>query len=227
VPDLPPPTIQTNRDRVSQFRTRNINSAASLDSNGSNKFVKNIGVKVMDSPSMDSSELALKQIQMRASMPSSSNIPVSDHVPAINPKNHDYTRALAKWCESVLDIHSKENPDRVFYSKRMPNLEVLMNEWANPLGYESKSHEDTDEIWRQYRKKCLNDITSLAECDLDLKDFVKIACLLVDIPVYANDEGSPTKSGNNRHMIESLHVFFSLFHEFKASGHFGKLSAPM
>lgn len=50
------------------------------------------------------------------------------------------------------------------------------------------------------------------EIDLDLKDYSKLACNLVDIPTH--------NTINNKNLIESLHVFFTLYCEFKANQHF-------
>lgn len=50
------------------------------------------------------------------------------------------------------------------------------------------------------------------EIDLSLEDYCKMACSLLDIPIH--------NSQNNRNVIESLHVFFTLYSEFKANQHF-------
>lgn len=50
------------------------------------------------------------------------------------------------------------------------------------------------------------------EIDLELKDYCKLACNLLDIPVH--------NTTNNKNLIESLHVFFTLYSEFKANQHF-------
>lgn len=46
-----------------------------------------------------------------------------------------------------------------------------------------------------------------ADLDVDVETFARMACGLLDIPVYNN-------------IIESLHVLFTLFSEFRANQHF-------
>jgi intraflagellar transport protein 46 len=50
------------------------------------------------------------------------------------------------------------------------------------------------------------------EIMLDLKDYCQLACNFVDIPVHQNN--------TDRNLIESLHVLFTLFTEFKQNQHF-------
>jgi len=50
------------------------------------------------------------------------------------------------------------------------------------------------------------------ELDVSLEEFAKIACALVDIPIH--------NTTNNKNIIESLHVFFTLYSEFRANQHF-------
>ena len=45
------------------------------------------------------------------------------------------------------------------------------------------------------------------DIDLDLKDYARIACALLDVPVYSS-------------MTESLHVLFTLYSEFRNNQHF-------
>ncbi len=45
--------------------------------------------------------------------------------------------------------------------------------------------------------------------DLDLKSFTKLICSILDVPMYENP-------------IESLHVLFSLYLEFKSNPVFGQ-----
>jgi len=50
------------------------------------------------------------------------------------------------------------------------------------------------------------------DLDMSLEEYAKLCCALVDIPVH---------QGNNpKSVIESLHVFFTLYDEFRANQHF-------
>ena len=48
-------------------------------------------------------------------------------------------------------------------------------------------------------------------------DYARLICAMVDIPTH--------KLANNKSVIESLHVLFTLFHEFKSNPHFAKRAA--
>eukprot|EP00158_Paraphelidium_tribonemae_P007150 Partr_v1_DN28130_c0_g1_i3_m56176 putative intraflagellar transport 46 homolog (Chlamydomonas) len=204
-----PPKIPPSASRTPRFTGRSASATR--------------GITLIDEPSIESSDIALRQMQMRAKQQSAATVNPEEEVPAISSKSHDYNRALAKWCQSVLDIHGKLNPDRVFYSKRMPSIELLMSEWNTPLGFDSRSAEDTDEVWRQFKRKVMPEggKMSFGGLKIPFGDLAKVACLLVDIPVYASETGATKQS---RNLIESLHVLFSLYLEFKNSGHFGKMS---
>ena len=69
-------------------------------------------------------------------------------VRSIDVRRPDATKALAQWCQSVQELHTKSSgggagsasggsgaaDGRVMYSKRMPNVETLMGVWDNTLG---------------------------------------------------------------------------------------------
>ena len=55
-------------------------------------------------------------------------------------------------------------------------------------------------------------MTPSEEIDFSLADYAKLACVLLDIPVHSVN--------NNKNVVESLHVLFTLFSEFKANQHF-------
>ena len=50
------------------------------------------------------------------------------------------------------------------------------------------------------------------EIDMHVSDYAKIVCSMSDIPVH--------KLQNNKPVIESLHVLFTLFSEFRSNQHF-------
>lgn len=52
-----------------------------------------------------------------------------------------------------------------------------------------------------------------ADLDLDVGQFARIVCSLVDIPVYDN-------------IVESLHVLFTLYAEFKQNQHLMNIGGP-
>mmetsp|Transcript_27411 Transcript_27411/g.74360 ORF Transcript_27411/g.74360 Transcript_27411/m.74360 type:complete len:113 (+) Transcript_27411:445-783(+) len=76
----------------------------------------------------------------------------------------------------------------------MPDIESLMQEWP----------EEFEEMLQK---------TTLPgpDMELSLEEYAKVICAMMDVPVYDN-------------LIESLHVIFSLYMEFKDNPHFAARS---
>lgn len=82
----------------------------------------------------------------------------------------------------------------------MPDIEDLMQEWTPEM------------------EEAFNQIPFPGpEIDIDLKDYAKIVCGMLDIPVH---QGTHKKS-----LVEALHLLFSLYAEFKANPHFRRNQA--
>ena len=92
---------------------------------------------------------------------------------------------LNNWIENVKALHRGASVASVNYSKNMPDVESLMAEWD----------PEVEEV--------LKDITLPNETlDVDLRQQAKLMCSVLDIPVYSN-------------LVESLHVMFTTYLEFK------------
>lgn len=105
-----------------------------------------------------------------------------------NPKQ------ILAWISSVGDIHKTKQPPSVSYSKPMPDIDTLMQEW--PAGVE----------------EALAEVAAPSEeIDLSLSDYSKVACNILDIPVY---------QGLANSQVEALHVMFTLYSAFKENQHF-------
>ena len=99
--------------------------------------------------------------------------------------------ALTKWMESVAEIQRTRPQPSVTYTHEVPTMEALMQAWPPQM------------------EAVLNEVTlPTAMIDLSLVDFCKSLCALLDIPVH------------NNKLVESMHVLFTLFSEFKANQHF-------
>lgn len=106
------------------------------------------------------------------------------------------TKSIDAWITSIEGLRRTKPPQNVHYTKSMPDIEQLMQEW--PAEFE----------------ELLSKIElPSAEMNCDLQKFVDTICSILDIPVY---------KGNR---VQSLHVLFSLFMEFKNSQHFQTESA--
>lgn len=106
-------------------------------------------------------------------------------------------RQIQQWINSVNELHKTRPPPTVQYTKLMPDIELLMQEWAPEV-------EET-----------LNQISLPGpEIDMSLADYAKMVCSMLDIPVY--------KLSNKKSLIEALHHLFTLYAEFKDNPHFGR-----
>ncbi len=91
-------------------------------------------------------------------------------------------------------IFRSKPPPSVHYSKPMPDIDTLMQEWPPQV----------EEMLK---------VTGLptADFDCDVSTYVDVICSILDIPVHKS-------------RIQALHVFFSLYSAFKHSQHFNQLA---
>ena len=62
-----------------------------------------------------------------------------------------------------------------------------------------------------------------ADMDMSTEQYARTVCALLDIPVHSASSGAG--SGNPGPLIQSLHVLFSLYTEFRDNPHFSRLSS--
>ena len=100
------------------------------------------------------------------------------------------TSAIDKWINNITDLHASKPPQQVIYKHNYPDSETLMAVW--PEAFE----EELDKI-----------PLPSPDLDLPLAEYSKLLCSLLDIPTYDNP-------------VESLHVLFTLYSDFKNNPHF-------
>jgi len=153
---------------------------------------EDLGISVLDEPCLnaeDKTVLELKYVQSknvaRAAPMTVDSIDTADKKP----------REVSRWISSVQDLHKTRPPPTVNYTKNMPDIESLMQEWPPEMEQAFKS-------------------TSFPgpEIDMHVADYAKIICAMSDIPVH--------KLQNEKPVVESLHVLFTLFSEFRSNQHF-------
>eukprot|EP00112_Aurelia_sp_Birch-Aquarium-sp1_P004560 Seg1517.5 transcript_id=Seg1517.5/GoldUCD/mRNA.D3Y31 product="Intraflagellar transport protein 46-like" protein_id=Seg1517.5/GoldUCD/D3Y31 len=103
-------------------------------------------------------------------------------------------KSVDNWIESISDLHRQKPPQNVHYNKTMPDIESLMQEWP----------PEFEEMLKT---------TGLPTADLecDLPTYIDTICSILDIPVHKS-------------RVQSLHVLFTLYSEFKNSQHFNQLA---
>lgn len=148
-----------------------------------------LGLKVLDEPAADQSDPTVVTLNISYRDTKASNpIVVINSVEQAdkNPKR------IQKWVEDIRELHKTKPPPTVNYSKNMPDINHLMQAWPEQF------------------EEMLNTVELPgADVDLDLAEYVKFICTVLDVPVYANP-------------IESLHLLFTLYLEFKANQHFSQ-----
>lgn len=152
---------------------------------------ESLGLQILDEPAAKQSDPTVLDLQLRAiaKQPSGKQMIVRSIVePDKKPKEID------NWISSITDLHRQKPPQNVHYTKTMPDIETLMQEWP----------PEFEELLK------LTNLPS-AELNCDLTEYIDIICSILDIPVYKD-------------RIQSLHVLFTLYSEFKNSQHFNQLA---
>ncbi|WIA20887.1 hypothetical protein OEZ85_005233 [Tetradesmus obliquus] len=148
-----------------------------------------LGLKVLDEPAAVQSDPTLLNLQLRQLSKDTPGVRM-EVVGCIEHNDKDRRQRLATWISSIADLHKNKPAAAVHYSRPMPDLEVLMQEWPPELEAMLRSSK-----------------LPTTDLDLDLLSYSKLVCALLDVPVYDN-------------VIESLHVLFSLLLEFKQNPFF-------
>jgi len=101
-------------------------------------------------------------------------------------------KAVTNWITSIEGVHRKKPAPNVVYSRTMPDIEQLMQVW--PAEFEQLLGE-----------------TPLPSADMNMsvEQYARVVCALLDIPVYDK-------------VVESLHVLFTLYSEFKTNAHLNR-----
>lgn len=104
---------------------------------------------------------------------------------------HTKGQVIDKWIADVKGVHYKKPLPTVTYSKTMPDIERLLQVW--PQEFEEMLSTDS--------------MLPPPQIDLDIHQYVRVLCSILDIPTYGS-------------LIESLHVMFTLYLEFRQNQHF-------
>ncbi|CAH1797348.1 unnamed protein product, partial [Owenia fusiformis] len=150
-----------------------------------------IGLAVLDEPCAKQSDPTVLDLQLRAISKQTNLKQVVVRSVEEADKN---PRAIDTWIESISDLHRSKPPPNVHYTKNMPDIESLMQEWP----------PEFEEMLKEVG-------LPTADLDCDLNQYVEMICAILDIPIYKS-------------RIESLHVLFTLYSEFKNSQHFKHLA---
>ncbi|KAK7497104.1 hypothetical protein BaRGS_00011634 [Batillaria attramentaria] len=157
-----------------------------------------LGLTVLDEPCAKQSDPTVLDLQLRAI---SKQTTAKTLVVKSLENAEKNPRAIENWIESIRELHRSKPPPNVHYSRNMPDIDTLMQEWP----------PEFEELLKEVS-------LPTADLDCDLGQFTEIICSVLDIPVYKN-------SSHHNEKIQALHVLFTLYSEFKNSQHFQSLAA--
>ncbi|XP_018007335.1 intraflagellar transport protein 46 isoform X1 [Hyalella azteca] len=150
-----------------------------------------VGLTELDEPSARQSDATVLDLQLRSLAKHTTTKTLSIKTVESADKN---PKVIEKWVRDISDLHRAKPAPTVHYSKRMPDIDSLMQEWPGEL----------EDLFQELR-------LPNAALDLDLENYAGLICAILDIPVYKSK-------------IQSLHVLFTLYSEFRNSVHFRRLA---
>ncbi|XP_027737222.1 intraflagellar transport protein 46 homolog isoform X1 [Empidonax traillii] len=152
----------------------------------------NLGLLVLDEPSTKQSDPTVLSLWLTEN---SKQHNITQQIKVKSLENAEKNpKAIDSWIESISELHRCKPPATVHYSRPMPDIETLMQEWS----------PEFEELLGKVG-------LPTAEMSCDLTEYIDMICAILDIPVYKS-------------RIQPLHVLFSLFSEFKNSQHFKPLA---
>lgn len=148
---------------------------------------EDLGITVLDEPALNHEDKTVLELKYVQSKNVVRSAPLTvDSIESADKK----PKEISRWISSVQDLHKTRPPPTVNYTKNMPEFDVLMQEWNPEM------------------ENALKEVTFPgSDIDMHTSEYAKLICSMVDIPCH--------KLQNNKSVIESLHVLFTLFSEFR------------
>ncbi|RVE60947.1 hypothetical protein OJAV_G00185980 [Oryzias javanicus] len=147
-----------------------------------------LGLLVLDEPSVKQSDPTVLSLWLSEESKKHGTDQMQTVASVSSP--HTNPRAVDSWVDSISALHRSKPPASVHYSRPLPDIDSLMQEWPPEM----------EELLGRLRPPP-------ARLSCSLGEYVDVACGLLDIPV----------SGSR---IQALHLLFSLYLEFRDSPHF-------
>uniref|UniRef100_A0A8C2RPW7 Intraflagellar transport protein 46 homolog n=1 Tax=Capra hircus TaxID=9925 RepID=A0A8C2RPW7_CAPHI len=145
----------------------------------------NLGLLVLDEPSTKQSDPTVLSLWLTEN---SKQHNITQHMKVKSLEDAEKNpKAIDTWIESISELHRSKPPATVHYTRPMPDIDTLMQEWSPEF------------------EELLGKVSlPTAEIDCSLAEYIDMICAILDIPVYKS-------------RIQSLHLLFSLYSEFKNS----------
>lgn len=149
-----------------------------------------LGTVCLDEPTLNPSNPSILELHLRSLSKNQDLQPMEVRcIQEAEKKPQD----IENWVKRIEDLNRSKPAPTVQYTRRMPDIEQLMQVWMSEF--------------EEYLQ--LNPLPDMVELDLDLKDYIKVIAAILDVPVY-------------QQITETLHVIFTLYSEFKTNQHFAK-----
>jgi len=116
------------------------------------------------------------------------------------------SKRIESWIEEITNLNRSKPSQTVTFTKPMPDVDSIMAAWP----------EQVDEKIRTRPPESL--VPSAEELDCGLEEYARMLCTLFDVPVYDDSESTTqtaSSSASNNNLIQSLHVLFSTYSQFK------------
>jgi intraflagellar transport protein 46 len=150
---------------------------------------EDLGIIVLDEPALNHEDKTVLELKYVQSKNVVRATPMDvDSIEHADKKPKD----ISRWISAVQDLHKTRPPPTVNYTKNMPDYDTLMEEWPADMEAAFKQIEFPG-----------------PEIDMNVADYARLVVSMCDIPVH--------KLQNNKPVIESLHVLFTLFCEFRSN----------
>ncbi|XP_049713016.1 intraflagellar transport protein 46 homolog isoform X1 [Elephas maximus indicus] len=145
----------------------------------------NLGLLVLDEPSTKQSDPTVLSLWLTEN---SKQHNISQHMKVKSLEDAEKNpKAIDTWIESISELHRSKPPATVHYTRPMPDIDTLMQEWSPEF------------------EELLGKVSlPTAEIGCSLPEYIDMICAILDIPIYKS-------------RIQSLHLLFSLYSEFKNS----------
>mmetsp|Transcript_47476 Transcript_47476/g.34761 ORF Transcript_47476/g.34761 Transcript_47476/m.34761 type:complete len:165 (-) Transcript_47476:79-573(-) len=153
---------------------------------------EDLGITVLDEPALNSEDKTVLEMKYIQSKNVVKAVPMS--VESIEQAEKK-PKEISRWINSVSDLHKTRPAPTFNYSKAMPDFDKLMDEWPREMEAALREVEFPG-----------------PEIDMHTADYARLVCTMLDIPTH--------KLANNKSVIESCHVLFTLYSDFKQNIHF-------
>ena len=141
-----------------------------------------LGLTILDEPCAKQSDPTVLDLQLR-SISKTSGVRAMQ-VRSVKDAERN-PKAINSWIESIEELHRNKPPQNVHYTRSMPDIDLLMQEWPPEV------------------EELLSKISlPTASLDCSLQTYTDMICSILDIPVHKS-------------RIQSLHVLFSLYSSIK------------